>query len=293
MTTRVVITGASGYLGSHLTRHLRDLYPEWEIHATYFTRQPQSLALPTLSLDLRNRADVLLFVEQVKPDIIIHTAAQIGSDGLQPNNAKGEAWETNVYGTIHLAESAVRVGARLVHVSTDVVFDGEHAPYQEESAVHPLHRYGASKAEAERVLIESGANAVIARTSLIYGFDPLDPRTRATLEGNMNRLFVDEFRNPIFVGDLADALIELGASEYRGVLHVAGPQRLNRYEFGVKSVQALGGDSTKLVPSLTTESPLVRPRDCTLDISRAQRHLKTELRGVDQVLSSLNRHDLS
>jgi dTDP-4-dehydrorhamnose reductase len=194
---------------------------------------------------------------------------------------------------MHLAESAVRVGARLVHVSTDVVFDGEHAPYQEDSIVSPLHRYGASKAQAERAVIESGADAVIARTSLIYGFDPLDPRTRATLEGKMNRLFVDEFRNPVFAGDLADALIELSTSEYRGVLHVAGPQRLNRYEFGVKSVQALGGDWTKLVPSLTTESPLVRPRDCTLDISRAQRVLKTELRGVEQVLFALNGRDLS
>lgn len=288
LTRRILITGASGYLGSHLVRRVLALHPGSEIHAVYFTRCPRSLPVPTYSLDLRDRMAVIQFIEEVRPDIIIHTAAQTGSDGLQRNDSHGEAWATNVAGTSHLAESAIRIGARLIHVSTDVVFDGEHAPYREESPVHPLHRYGASKAEAERIVSGSSANAAIVRTSLIYGFDPVDPRTLAMLEGKMNRLYVDEYRNPIFVSDLADALIELGVGTYRGLLHVAGPHRLNRYEFGVKCVRALGGDWTRLIQASTTESLFVRPRDCTLDISRARQLLTTKLRGVEEVLRSLS-----
>ena len=129
LTRRMLITGASGYLGSHLVRRLLALHPGSEIHAVYFTRCPRSLPVPTYSLDLRDRMAVIQFIEEVRPDIIIHTAAQTGSDGLQRNDSHGEAWATNVAGTSHLAESAIRIGARLIHVSTDVVFDGEHWAY--------------------------------------------------------------------------------------------------------------------------------------------------------------------
>ncbi len=279
---RLLITGASGYLGSHLVTRTLETHPKWNLYATFFSHSPE-LQVPASFLDLRDAYSVSQLLGAVKPDLVVHTAALMGCDGLEPNDAQGEAWATNVYGASHLARAAERIGARIIHVSTDVVFDGEHAPYDEDAPPHPINRYGASKAEAERAVISSGADSVIVRTSLTYGFNPLDPRTRALLEGRMNCLFVDEFRSPIWVSDLADALLELCENDYRGVLNIAGAQRLNRYEFGLKCVHALGANGSSLTPIQRSTSPYVRPRDCTLDIVRARRVLKTKLQSVDEV----------
>jgi dTDP-4-dehydrorhamnose reductase len=114
----------------------------------------------------------------------------------------------------------------------------------------------------------------------------MDPRTRQTIAGEMPRLFTDEYRCPIFVDDLADALIELATNDFIGGLNVVGPQRLSRYEFGLKLARAFRVES-KFAPALSASSPVPRPRDCTLDISLAQKILRTRLRSVNQVLIDL------
>ena len=140
---------------------------------------------------------------------------------------------------------------------------------------------------------EEHADALIVRTSLIYGFDPMDPRTRQVLNGEMPRLFTDEYRCPIFVDDLADALLELagqkpGYFEKPGfsILNIAGAQRLSRYDFGVKLADAFHVEP-KFAPALSASHPRRRPRDCALDIGRAQKMLRTRLRTLDQVLATV------
>jgi dTDP-4-dehydrorhamnose reductase len=216
-------------------------------------------------------------VRASQPELIIHCAAQMrGSfDDLRLVNATGTGF---------LASYAREASARMIHLSTDLVFDGRRGNYREEDPPNPMTDYAKSKFEAEEAVRTSGAAAIIVRTSLIYGFAPPDPRTRAMLGGDMPRLFVDEQRCPIWVETLCDAMLELCEQDYTGILHVAGEQALSRYSFGVKLVNALGGDSGRLIPSRSEESGLVRPLDCTLDCSKARAMLKTKLRGVDEVL---------
>jgi dTDP-4-dehydrorhamnose reductase len=170
-----------------------------------------------------------------------------------------------------------------------MVFDGRRGNYREEDTPNPITPYGQSKLEGERALLASGAEVVIVRTSLIYGLNPLDPRTRAVLDGTMPRLFIDERRCPIEVENLCEALIELGESPYAGILNVVGPQAQSRYEFGIKLARALGGDETKLIALRSDESGLVRPKDCTLSLERARQVLETRLRSVDEVLGGQRR----
>ena len=172
-------------------------------------------------------------------------------------------------------------------MSSDVIFDGEHAPYSEQDPPCPIHPYAVSKAHAEQAVVTEYPPAVLVRTSLIYGFNPMDPRTQQTLTGNMPLLFSDEYRCPVFVDDLADALTELALSPFQGVMNAAGTQRVSRYEFGLKLA------STFHVPprfsaAVSASSPVPRPRDCALDVSLATTLLKTRLRGVDEVLSSVD-----
>lgn len=277
---RILVTGGSGYLGSALLHHLHAGRPQTELAATYFSKTPAFDFASLFRLDLCDGDSIQDVVRHVEPDVIVHTAAQMqGSfDALRRVNAAASGI---------LARAAKENHARLVHLSTDLVFDGRQGNYREEDPPNPVVEYARSKFEAEEEVLASGAEAVIVRTSLIYGFAPVDPRTRAVLDGDMPRLFADERRSPIWVDNLCAALAELCEGDYTDILHVAGAQDLSRHDFGIKLMRALGGDESRLIATRSGESGLIRPLDCTLDCSRARRILKTKLLGVDEVIARL------
>ena len=279
---RMLVTGGSGYLGRWVVRLAR---AGWDVTATYLTHPANQADEPGALwqwLDVRNEAAVRALVQEVCPAVIVHTAAS--------NPGEGAGFEVvNATGTRHVARAAATCSARLVHVSTDVVFDGEKGHYVEEDLPAPVTPYGYSKALAEEEVRGSGAEAIIVRTSLIYGWRPrLDRQTRwivnALNTGQPVHLFTDEIRCPIWVESLAAAVLELAGLEYTGVLHVAGAQALSRYEFGGRLARFHGLDPAPLVPALSRESGLCRPLDCTLDCSRARALLRTPLPGADEVL---------
>jgi len=278
----ILVTGGSGYLGRWVVKLAR---AGWDVTATYLTHPLNQTDQPDARwrrLDVRDEAAVTALIQQVRPAVIVHTAAS--------NPGEGADFETvNRAGTRHVARAAATYSARLIHISTDVVFDGEQGNYVEEDVPAPITPYGYSKALAEEEVHTAGAKGVIVRTSLIYGWRPhLDRQTRWVVDslntGSPAHLFTDEIRCPIWVESLAAAVIELAGSEYTGVLHLAGAQALSRYEFGVRLARFQGLDPVPLIPARSQESGLRRPLDCTLDCSRARALLRTALPGVDEVL---------
>jgi dTDP-4-dehydrorhamnose reductase len=280
---RILVTGGSGYLGERVVRLARS---HWDVTATYLNhpvdRGEDEPGAAWHRLDVRDGAAVGALVRQVHPAVIVHTAA------LNPGQGTGfEA--TNAAGSRHIARAAAACGARLIHVSTDVVFDGEKGNYVEEDPPAPITPYGRSKALAEAEVRASGAEAVIVRTSLIYGWRPRLSRSvrwivQGLQAGEPVRLFTDELRCPIWVESLAAAVVELAGMGTTGVLHVAGAQVLSRYEFGVRLARFHRLDPGPLIPTRSRESGLYRPLDCTLDCSRARVLLRTLLPGMDEVM---------
>ena len=270
---QLLVTGGSGYLGAHV---LKRAPKTWQIAATYFAHPIVHENAAAFRVDVRDADAVNRLFDEFQPDVVIHTAALMTGE---------EMLSVNVDGSRTVARAAARLHARLIHLSSDVIFDGEHAPYDEHAAPDPISPYAESKARAELEVIEKFPRAVIVRTSLIYGFDPLDPRTRQVLNGEMLRLFTDEYRCPVFVDDLADALLELAENDFAGVINIAGAQRLSRYEFGVKVAHAFHA-APRFAAALSASYAGRRPRDCALDISLAQKILRTRLRGVDQVIAT-------
>lgn len=276
---RLLITGGSGYLGQTLVRQAHTAY---DVTATYHAHPAALPGVTWQPLDVRDAAAVQALVAAVRPAAIIHTAA------LNPGvGADFEA--VNVEGSRHVARAAAELGVRLIHLSTDVVFDGVKGHYVETDLPNPLTPYGRSKACAEAAILESGAPALIVRTSLIYGWEPEPNRHMRNVIADLQagrpvRLFTDELRCPIWVETLAAALLELVASPFTGLLHVAGAQILSRYEIGVRLLRRHGVDATPVIAARSRESGLVRPLDCTLDCSRARALLRTPLPGLDEVL---------
>jgi dTDP-4-dehydrorhamnose reductase len=255
---RLLVTGGCGYLGRELVA--RAPGRGWEVRAMWWQREPRGEA-EWLRADVRDPASMRAAVTGM--DAVIHTAYRQG---------EGE-WEVNVDGSVAVAQAAR--GLRLVHLSSDVVFDGMRRRYREDDEPAPVNSYGRSKAEAERKVMASHDQATLARTSLIYGGAEPGPQERLAAEGR--RFFVDEIRSPVQVGDLADALLEVLELDLPGPLHLGGADDLSRFDFAV----LLGADPQLIEPANTTAD---RAPDVSLDSSRAAALLATRLRGAREVL---------
>lgn len=278
---RWLVTGASGQLGGHLVRLLaRPAAAPHEILA--LTGQgavfapPPAPGLPeitVLRLDLRELDALRDTVAVFAPSHVLHVGAMTAvGDCLQ---RPADAARINTDATRELALAAARRGARFVFSSTDMVFSGAAAPYRESDPPHPLSHYGRTKSAAERAL-RGVDNALVVRIPLLWGRPCTDrPNTfmsqlAALQSGRPLKLFTDEFRTPIHVADAAAALIALAESPLTGTIHIAGPERLSRYEMIHRVAAALNITDAQLEPisRLSIESPEPRPADLSLDATR-------------------------
>ena len=240
---RLHVTGPTGYLGSELVRLRPDATTE--------------------RVEVRDAAAVSRLLERLRPEVVIHTAYRQDED------------DVNTVGSENVARAAAAVGARLVHLSTDVVFDGRKgAPYVEEDTLSPVTDYGRAKAEAEVRVALAHAGALLVRTSLLYGGETPSKHELSAHDPEFT-FFTNEIRSPVQVGDLAHALLELAELDASGPLHVAGADDVSRAEFA--ELIARG-------PVSSAPAPETRPLDCALDSSRARALLRTRLRGVREVL---------
>jgi len=255
---RLLVTGGAGYLGRELVA--RAAAHGWDVRATWWSQKP---ALPAewVRADVRDAAAVAAVLDGV--DAVIHTAYRQGAD----------EWTTNVDGSQNVATAAS--GVRLVHLSTDLVFDGMRGRYREDDEPGPVNAYGRSKAEAELRVAAAHPGATTVRTSLIYGGAEPGPQERLARTGTS--FFVDEIRSPVQVGDLAAALLELLELDVSGPLHLGGADDLSRADFAV----LLGADPARIERTHTAPD---RAPNVSLDSTRAAGLLRTRLRGAREVL---------
>jgi dTDP-4-dehydrorhamnose reductase len=268
---RFLVTGASGYLGSYLVRHLRGLGAS--VVAWSGSQHGDLFGVPLRLVDLADPQALAAAFAEARPDLIIHAAAwaRLGDCHRDPAGAE----RVNTQGSAVLAELAARAGARLVLVSTDLVFDGERGGYREEDPPAPLSVYSRTKAAAEEVVLGRPQNAVV-RVSLLFGPSLtgrpsfFDQQVTALGSGQPVPLFVDEWRTPLSLLTAAAALVEVARSDFTGRLHVGGPERLSRLEMGQRLAEFLGVGPAGIVAVRRADAPAAepRPRDTSLDSGR-------------------------
>jgi dTDP-4-dehydrorhamnose reductase len=255
----LLVTGGSGYLGEELLRQAGA-----DALGTYLTTPFEG----GLRLDVRDAAAVLDAV--AGHEAVIHTAYMQEDAGVI------------VDGSSAVAEACAATGARLVHISTDVLFDGTLGrPYREDDEPSPITGYGRAKHAAERAVAERCPDAAIVRTSLIYGGPGLEPSHQEQVAIDApHPFFTDEIRSPVQVGDLATAVLRLvDDGSVAGPVHLAGADHISRYDFARLVVAARGGDADRIEAASFRDLGLTRPADCRLESRRAQ-----PLRGVRETL---------
>ena len=232
-------------------------------------------------------------LEAKSPQLVINAAAlsRVGACEEDP----GLARRMNAEVPLEVAAWCADRGARLVHVSTDLVFGAEPPPaggFDEGATIGPVCVYGETKAAGEEAVLEACPGALVARLPLLYGnsggrgLGASDSLLEAVQRDEAPPLFVDEFRTPLEVTAAADALLELLLTAESGLLHLAGPDRVSRHELGLEVLGAMGLSPEEARAQVRAarqdefEVGVARPSDLTLDARRAMRVLETDLPGV-------------
>lgn len=270
-----LITGAAGLIGGYLVRTAARWAPQWDVRG-----------ITRAVADLTDSAQVQELWRRFGPSLVIHCAALSRTGACEQDPA--QARRTNVDMTKQLADLARDIP--FIFLSTDQVFDGSKGWYVETDQVHPLNVYGQTKAEAERIVLQNPAHAVI-RLALTAGTSPTRDRSfvedmlRAAARGTRMTLFTDEFRCPIPAGAVARALWELAAQPTAGLYHLGGSERLSRWEIG----ESLAGRYPELRPWIQPGSVAdyhgpPRPPDLSMRSDKIQALLSFCLPGFRQWL---------
>lgn len=272
---------------------LRQIKGQVEAVATYFKNKDFQLiqGVEYYHLDVTIEKDVIEFFKLEQPDVVVHTAS-IGSVDFSQKH-KDETRLVNVGGTKNVVEGAKACNAKFIFISSNAVFDGENSPYKEEDPLKPINYYGELKVEGERIVATSGLPYAIVRPILIYGWN--DPNERpnpvtwllSKLEDRQKVKIVDDvYCNPLLANNCAEAIWSVILNDRKGIYHIGGRDRVNRFDFAVCAAKAFGLDYELItpVPSSYFKNIAHRPKDTTYSTKKMQEELGVRPIGIKEGL---------
>jgi dTDP-4-dehydrorhamnose reductase len=286
----VLVTGASGFIGARVAAYLSLM---WITGGTWFTNQAISVAdCDMFQLDVRKYDHVLnLIAKRLKPRVIVHIAGTKDIKFCQAHQA--EAWRLHVEGTKNVVNACKEIDARIVYISTDCVFNGHKAKYTESDATEPFNTYGATKYAGERIVLNSGLKSLIIRASLLFGWSLRGQASNyvlQVLESLRDRKNVEAATNlyntPALIDHAAEIIARL-AMDYssEGTVHLAGKDRISRYEFARLIARVFGFEESRVIP-VFDRTGLRQPNSC-LDCQKLERLMGERMPGVEESLDHM------
>jgi len=264
---RILVTGASGLLGINLALEAAKRHT---VYGLVNANPLQTNAFHVLHGDLLVPGAAQRLIDEVQPDWVIHCAALANLEACE--SAPGRARQLNTGVPQILASYVARGGARLLHVSTDAVFDGQRGDYTELDSPNPLSVYAKTKLDAERAIAETNPDAIIARVNL-FGWSPSGKRSLAEFFYNnlsaKNPImgFTDVFFCPLLANHLARIFLEMLDAELSGLYHVVSREAISKYNFGAAIAGRFGLDSGLISPVSINQAGLKAARSPNLTLS--------------------------
>jgi len=244
----------------------------------------------SVKMDLKNYELVSSVLTEIKPDVVIHLGAMTGVDICEKE--KTSASEINTKATEIIAKECLKLNSFLVYVSTDYVFDGNFGMYKEGDVANPLGFYGKSKLEGEKAVQNFSTNWCIARTSTPFGLHPTKKSFPMWVIENLQKqkqidVLIDQFTSPTYIPNLSRMLIEISERRITGIIHAAGASKISRYQMASMVSDKLNLDDTLLKQISMNKMKWVaqRPKDSSLDVSRASSILNEKPQKIDQSLN--------
>ena len=282
---KVLVTGSAGLVGQQV---VKDLSNSHQVFSCYNESKPEYG--DSVKMDLKNREMISSILTEKKPDIVIHLGAMTGVDLCEKE--KTSATEINTKATEIIAKECSKLNSFLVYVSTDYVFDGNLGMYKEDDVTNPLGFYGKSKLEGEKVVQNFSTNWCIARTSTPFGLHPTKKSFPMWVIENLQKqkqidILIDQFTSPTYIPNLSRMLIEISERRITGIIHAAGASKISRYQMASMISAKLNLDGTLLKQISINKMKWVarRPKDSSLDVSRASSILNEKPQKIDQSLN--------
>ncbi len=289
---RILIVGSNGLLGQKLTTLFSKSKQYEIINASVEEKSFLDEKNFTYNqLDITKRSSVMKFIDSVQPDVIINTAAVTNVDLCETDRAL--AWKVNVSGVENLIYGAKMVGAKIIHFSSDYVFDGKNGPYSEADTPNPISYYGRTKLASENVLKLSGIPYVIIRTMILYGIaNQVKDNFALWLANNLIqnkqiRVVDDQIGNPTLVDDLAFAVLKIVEYDSNGLYHISGSELISRYGFALALAKKMKFNKNLITPIKTSilKQPAQRPLKSGFIILKAETELNIKMSNVENGLT--------
>lgn len=263
---RILITGASGLLGLNLAL---EFAREHQVFGLVHNNRVYTRAFTVQGGDLLDPGTAERLVAEIQPDWVINCAALAIVDACETNPVRAKKLNTEL--PAKLAAYVARGGARLLHVSTDAVFDGARGDYREDDAPNPLSVYAQTKLDGERAAAEANPDTLIARVNF-YGWSLSGTRSLGEfffnnlMAGKQVMGFTDVYFCPILVNDLAGLFLEMISRELTGLYHVVSSECTSKYDFGLALARQFDLDETLIMPTSVADSGLKAARSPRLTL---------------------------
>jgi dTDP-4-dehydrorhamnose reductase len=288
---RLLVTGASGLLGANLILEAANTH---EVVGLYHSHPIKHESVRAIQADLNSQVSVKRLIDTVHPDWIINCAAATNIDLCEDKPEWAFHLNRDLPGWV--AQEAQAFGARLVHISTDAVFDGEVGNYKESDDPSPINQYGRSKLAGESAVKSANPEALIVRTN-IYGWNAQPKQSLAEFflakleNGEQCPGFKDVSITPILVNDLAAVILKILDEGFHGIHHVSGSECLSKYDFGRLVAEVFGLNKELVLPSSLAKADMKAPRSkkLCLDCSKTSQALQQPLPSVVEGLSRFKR----
>lgn len=295
---KLLILGISGLTGSKLAKISTSKY---EVFGTYNLRSTNIENVHLHQVDVTNFDAISKLFSEVKPDIVINTTALHNVDYCEENKEHTNLVNSKAIDT--LKKNAKNFGSKLIHLSTDYVFDGEkNKPYTEQDDALPLSFYGLSKLQGEKIVLENSQCNVVIRPSVVYGWTPLELTGKTSSSGKpLNfalwvltklhnqeplKIVTDQFSTATLADSLAENILKIAETDNGGLYHVSGLSCESRYDFSIKLAEEMGYDSSLISPVNSSEfnQKAKRPTNSCLDCNKAIKKFDLNLLTTEEAL---------